>query len=98
VGAVLLQRDAQGLIDIFDRNEFEFLFRFLRYIDKVFFVELRDDHGGNASAHGGQTFFLYPADRQHESAQCDFTCHGDIGAHRRVAEERSERGEHGDAR
>jgi hypothetical protein len=39
------------------------LFRFLRHIDKVFFVELRDDHGGNAGAYGGQTFFLQAAER-----------------------------------
>jgi hypothetical protein len=35
----------QNFIDVFDRNEFEFLFRFLRNIDQIFFVQLRGNPG-----------------------------------------------------
>jgi hypothetical protein len=37
--AVFLQRYSQNFIDVFDGHEFEFLFRFLRNVDEIFFVE-----------------------------------------------------------
>ena len=85
------------MIDVLNRNEFQFLFRFLWNIDQIFFVQLRNDDGGNAGPHRAQTFFFQPANWENESAQSDLTGHGDIGTHGSIAEKRSERGEHGDA-
>jgi len=62
--AVLLQRGFQNFIDVFHRDEFEFLFRFLGNVDEIFFVELGNDDSGNSGAHRSQTLFFQSADRQ----------------------------------
>ena len=74
------------------------MFRFLRHIDEIFFVELWNDDCGNPGAHRCQTFFFQPSNRQNKPPQSDFTSHSDVGANRSVAEKRGERGKHGDAR
>ena len=95
--AILLQRHSEHFIDIFHRNEFQFLFRFLGNIDEVFLVQLWDDHGGNAGPHRGQAFFLQTPDRQNETAERDFAGHCHIGSDRSLAKKRSQRGEHRDS-
>src|SRR5437763_1056798 len=37
--AVFFERDVQNLVDVFDWNEFDLLFRFLGNIDKIFLVQ-----------------------------------------------------------
>jgi hypothetical protein len=64
----------------------QFLLGLFRDIDKIFFVQLRNDNRRNAGTHGGQTFFFQAADGKDEAAQSDFAGHGDIWTHRRVAE------------
>src|SRR4029450_9136344 len=70
--------------------------RFLGNINEVFFVEFRDEDGGNPGTHRRQAFFFQTADRQDQGPQRGFAGHGNIRSHRFIAEERGERGKHGD--
>ena len=68
------------------------------YLHQVLAVFLRDQHGLDAAAVGGEQLFLKSTDRQHLAAQRDLAGHGDIGAHRYLGQRRYHGGAHGDTR
>ena len=55
------------------------------------------DYFEQSSAVGGQQFFFQSADGQHFAAQRDLAGHGDIAAHRNLAQSAGNRGGDGDA-
>ena len=68
---------------------------FIRQIANIFFVQLGDDDGFDPRPQGGDRLLLQPTDREDETAKGDFTRHGHLLADRSVAEQRGQRGKHG---
>ena len=88
---------ASTSVDALGDVERHLLADLLGHVVEVAFVPLRQDDLREPGAVRGQHLLLHAADRQHPALQRDLAGHADLGAHRRVGQQRHERGRHRDA-
>src|SRR5262249_44802869 len=63
------QSTCQDLVDGHDRDDLQSLLHVVGDLGEILLVLLRDQHGLQATAQGGQQLLLQAADRQHAAAQ-----------------------------
>src|ERR1700741_966478 len=78
----LTQRFAKDLPHIINKNEANVLEWLFWNLVQIAPVLLRQDYFSHTSPPRGKNFFLYAADRQDVSSQCNLSSHGDVLANR----------------
>src|SRR5439155_9899054 len=92
-----LKGDLEYLVDLSDRLDLDGIEDFLRDVDEIPLVLLREDEGLDARAVSGEQLLLHAADGKDAAAQGDLSGHRDVATYATAGKGRHDRGRHGDA-